>query len=56
MYHDHRNNQPPIFDVNMFVPGLSVYENIAEGIIRSITAVAGFVVNVATALTRRSQS
>lgn len=56
MYHDHRNNQTPIFDVNMFVPGLSVYENIAEGIIRSVVTVAGFVIDVANALTRRTQS
>jgi len=52
MYHD-RNNHYNIIDVNLFVPGLSVFENLAEGLIRGIGRITGICVVLYTRITRK---
>ena len=41
--YNNRNQHYNEFNPSMFVPGLSVYVDIAEGLIRLVSRVAGFV-------------
>lgn len=42
-----RNDHYNEFNPNMFVPGLSLYVDLAEGLIRLVSRVAGFVSGLA---------
>ena len=46
MYH-YQNKQSNEFNPSIFVPGLSVYVDLAEGVIRLVSRVAGFVSDLA---------
>lgn len=44
--YNNRNNQHNEFNPSIFVPGLSLYVDIAEGLIRLVSRVAGFVMGL----------
>ena len=48
----HRENRHPVFDVNMFIPGLSVYEEFAEGVMRLAALLVRSVAAAVAALSR----
>ena len=42
-----RHNPNDFFNPNLFVPGLAVYEDVAEGLIRLCSRIAAFISNLA---------
>ena len=50
--YNNQHNQNSAFDPNLFVPGLSLYVDVAEGVIRLFSRIAGFISELANGRVR----